>query len=196
MLNSSFVSFVVSLNLNILYVMRKILKGAFAVGLLSLALSSCSSNKAVRTVDNSTVKQVDVTRYMGQWYEIARYEHSFEKGMTHVKANYRLLSNGNIEVVNSGIKNGKFKVKKGKARQVSIKDPGKLEVSFFLWFYSDYYIMELDKDYNYAVVGSSSDKYLWILSRTPQIEDSLKQSLLTKISERGYDTISLYFVPQ
>lgn len=196
MLNSSFVSFVVSLNLNILYVMRKILKGAFAVGLLSLALSSCSSNKAVRTVDNSTVKQVDVTRYMGQWYEIARYEHSFEKGMTHVKANYRLLSNGNIEVVNSGIKNGKFKVKKGKARQVSIKDPGKLEVSFFLWFYSDYYIMELDKSYNYAVVGSSSDKYLWILSRTPQIEDSLKQSLLTKISERGYDTISLYFVPQ
>lgn len=176
--------------------MKKISKGAFAVGLLSLALSSCSSNKAVRTVDNSTVKQVDVTRYMGQWYEIARYEHSFEKGMTHVKANYRLLSNGNIEVVNSGIKDGKFKVKKGKARQVSIKDPGKLEVSFFLWFYSDYYIMELDKNYNYAVVGSSSDKYLWILSRTPQIEDSLKQSLLTKISERGYDTISLYFVPQ
>lgn len=196
MLNNSFVSFVVSLNLNILYVMRKISKGAFAVGLLSLALSSCSSNKAVRTVDNSTVKQVDVTRYMGQWYEIARYEHSFEKGMTHVKANYRLLSNGNIEVVNSGIKDGRFKVKNGKARQVSIKDPGKLEVSFFLWFYSDYYIMELDKNYNYAVVGSSSDKYLWILSRTPQIEDSLKQSLLTKISERGYDTISLYFVPQ
>ncbi len=196
MLNNPFVSFVVSLSLNILYVMKKISKGAFAVGLLSLALSSCSSNKAVRTVDNSTVKQVDVTRYMGQWYEIARYEHSFEKGMTHVKANYRLLSNGNIEVVNSGIKDGKFKVKKGKARQVSIKDPGKLEVSFFLWFYSDYYIMELDKNYNYAVVGSSSDKYLWILSRTPQIEDSLKQSLLTKISERGYDTISLYFVPQ
>jgi lipocalin len=176
--------------------MKKILKNVIAIGLLMFVTSSCSSNKSVKTVDNSTVKQVDVTRYMGQWYEIARYDHSFEEGLTHVKANYRLLSNGKIEVINSGIKDGKFKVKKGKARQISIKDPGKLEVSFFLWFYSDYYIMELDKNYNYVVVGSSSDKYLWILSRTPQLDESIKQDLLTKISERGYDTTALYFVPQ
>lgn len=176
--------------------MKKILQSVFAIGLLSLGLSSCSSNKSMQAVDNSTVRELDVTRYMGQWYEIARYDHSFEEGLTHVKANYRLLPNGKIEVVNSGIKNGEFKMKKGKARQLSIKDPGKLEVSFFLWFYSDYYIMELDKNYNYVVVGSSSDKYLWILSRTPKLEESTKQNLLTKISERGYDTTALYFVPQ
>ncbi|MBQ2396049.1 MAG: lipocalin family protein [Bacteroidales bacterium] len=176
--------------------MKRFFKNAIASGLLMFVVASCSSNKSVQSVDNSTIKQLDVTRYMGQWYEIARYDHSFEKGMTHVKANYRLLSNGKIEVTNSGMKDGKFKVKKGKARQVSIKDPGKLEVSFFLWFYSDYYIMELDKNYNYVVVGSSSDKYLWILSRTPQLDEDIKQSLLSKISERGYDTTALYFVPQ
>ena len=96
--------------------MKKILKSAIVIGLLMFVASSCSSNKSVKAVDNSTVQQLDVTRYMGQWYEIARYDHSFEEGMTHVKANYRLLSNGKIEVTNSGIKDGKFKVKKGKAK--------------------------------------------------------------------------------
>lgn len=71
--------------------MKKILKSVIAIGSLMFVATSCSSNKSVQTVDNSTVKQVDVTRYMGQWYEIARYDHSFEEGMTHVKANYRFL---------------------------------------------------------------------------------------------------------
>lgn len=148
-------------------------------------------------MNTTTVSNLDVNRFMGSWYEIARYEHSFEKGMTHVKANYSLLPDGTIRVLNSGIKNGKKKEIEGKARKKKGSNSNsKLEVSFFLWFYSDYFVFELDDNYQYAVIGSSSDKYLWILSRTPQLPQSTINDLLIKIKKRGYDTSKLYFVPQ
>ena len=148
-------------------------------------------------MNTTTVSNLDVNRFMGSWYEIARYEHSFEKGMTHVKANYSLLPDGTIRVLNSGMKNGKKKEIEGKARKKKGGDSNsKLEVSFFLWFYSDYFVFELDDNYQYAVIGSSSDKYLWILSRTPQLPQSTINDLLVKIKKRGYDTSKLYFVPQ
>lgn len=148
-------------------------------------------------MNTTTVSNLDVNRFMGSWYEIARYEHSFEKGMTHVKANYSLLPDGTIRVLNSGIKNGKKKEIEGKARKKKDSNSNsKLEVSFFLWFYSDYFVFELDDNYQYAVIGSSSDKYLWILSRTPQLPQSTINDLLIKIKKRGYDTSKLYFVPQ
>lgn len=148
-------------------------------------------------MNTTTVSNLDVNRFMGSWYEIARYEHSFEKGMTHVKANYSLLPDGTIRVLNSGMKNGKKKEIEGKARKKKDSNSNsKLEVSFFLWFYSDYFVFELDDNYQYAVIGSSSDKYLWILSRTPQLPQSIINDLLIKIKKRGYDTSKLYFVPQ
>lgn len=148
-------------------------------------------------MNTTTVSNLDVNRFMGSWYEIARYEHSFEKGMTHVKANYSLLPDGTIRVLNSGMKNGKKKEIEGKARKKKGSNSNsKLEVSFFLWFYSDYFVFELDDNYQYAVIGSSSDKYLWILSRTPQLPQSTINNLLVKIKKRGYDTSKLYFVPQ
>ncbi|MEE0894669.1 MAG: lipocalin family protein, partial [Bacteroidales bacterium] len=148
-------------------------------------------------MNTTTVSNLDVNRFMGSWYEIARYEHSFEKGMTHVKANYSLLPDGTIRVLNSGMKNGKKKEIEGKARKKKDSNSNsKLEVSFFLWFYSDYFVFELDDNYQYAVIGSSSDKYLWILSRTPQLPQSTINDLLIKIKKRGYDTSKLYFVPQ
>lgn len=148
-------------------------------------------------MNTTTVSNLDVNRFMGSWYEIARYEHSFEKGMTHVKANYSLLPDGTIRVLNSGMKNGKKKEIEGKARKKKGSNSNsKLEVSFFLWFYSDYFVFELDDNYQYAVIGSSSDKYLWILSRTPQLPQSTINDLLIKIKKRGYDTSKLYFVPQ
>ena len=148
-------------------------------------------------MNTTTVSNLDVNRFMGSWYEIARYEHSFEKGMTHVKANYSLLPDGTIRVLNSGMKNGKKKEIEGKARKKKGGDSNsKLEVSFFLWFYSDYFVFELDDNYQYAVIGSSSDKYLWILSRTPHLPQSTINDLLVKIKKRGYDTSKLYFVPQ
>ena len=166
----------------------------FLIGTIGI---SCQTNKNNKTMNTTTVSNLDVNRFMGSWYESARYEHSFEKGMTHVKANYSLLPDGTIRVLNSGMKNGKKKEIEGKARKKKGGDSNsKLEVSFFLWFYSDYFVFELDDNYQYAVIGSSSDKYLWILSRTPQLPQSTINDLLVKIKKRGYDTSKLYFVPQ
>ena len=142
-----------------------------SVFLISTIGISCQTNKNNKTMNTTTVSNLDVNRFMGSWYEIARYEHSFEKGMTHVKANYSLLPDGTIRVLNSGMKNGKKKEIEGKARKKKGSNSNsKLEVSFFLWFYSDYFVFELDDNYQYAVIGSSSDKYLWILSRTPKLQ--------------------------
>lgn len=171
-----------------------LLLSVFLIGTVGI---SCQTNKNNKTMNTTTVSNLDVNRFMGSWYEIARYEHSFEKGMTHVKANYSLLPDGTIRVLNSGMKNGKKKEIEGKARKKKNSNSNsKLEVSFFLWFYSDYFVFELDDNYQYAVIGSSSDKYLWILSRTPQLPQSIINDLLIKIKKRGYDTSKLYFVPQ
>ena len=161
-----------------------------------LAHSSCHANNHIK-VNNSTVKELNIHRYMGKWYEIARYDHSFERGMTHVYTEYTLENDGKIRVLNKGIKNGKPKEIVGKGKQPNPKEyPGRLKVSFFLWFYGDYYIMELDKDYRYALVGSSSDKYLWILSRTPEMTKAQLDGLLQNIARRGYDLSKLIFVEQ
>ena len=161
-----------------------------------LVHSSCQTNKHV-SINTSTVKVLNIPHFMGKWYEIARYDHTFEKGMTHVTAEYSLESNGKIRVINRGIKNGKPKEIVGKAKQPDpVEYPGRLKVSFFLWFYSDYYILELDKDYQYALIGSSSDKYLWILSRTPELPKDILDKLLANIKQRGYDLSRLVYVEQ
>lgn len=178
--------------------MKKYCKFLFACPIVAalLAHSSCQSYSSMK-IDNSTVKELDVPRFMGKWYEIARYDHSFEKGMTHVIAEYTLEENGRIRVVNKGMKEGELKEIVGKGKQPEPEEyPGQLKVSFFLWFYADYYIMELDKDYQYALVGSSSDKYLWILSRTPKMEKVQLDKLLNNLIQRGYDISKLIFVEQ
>ena len=148
------------------------------------------------TIDNSTVSVFDVRRFMGKWYEIARYDHRFEKGMTHVAATYSLQENGSIKVKNEGYKNGKHKEVEGRAKQPNPADPGKLKVSFFLWFYSDYYVLDIDPDYRYVLIGSSSDKYLWIMSRDKTLSKEKQAELLDKLRVRGYDTEKLLFVDQ
>lgn len=145
--------------------------------------------------DTHTVSSLDVTRYMGLWYEIARYENSFERDMTGVTATYTLLPDGKIQVENVGYRNGVKKRAVGHAFLPDAVQPGKLKVSFFLWFYSDYYVLELDSDnYSYALVGSSSDKYLWILSRTPSLKKETKDKLIASIKNRGYDVEKLVFL--
>lgn len=158
--------------------------------LLCLAPCSCKAQK----FDNSTVKSLDLERYLGSWYEIARFDHSFERGLTNAKAYYSLNSDGTISVTNSGIKNGKAKESVGKAKLT--KTVGRLRVSFFGPFYSDYRVMMLSKDYSYALVGSKSSKYLWILSRTPEIPENTLQIILDVASGRGYDTDKLIWVEQ
>ncbi|MCX5778767.1 MAG: lipocalin family protein [Elusimicrobia bacterium] len=137
-----------------------------------------------------TVDYVDVARYMGTWYEIAKFPQWFEKGLVGVTANYTLLPNGKVRVLNSGYKNdfnGKYKKAKGKAWIVDKKTNAKLKVSFFWPFAGDYWIIELGKEYEYAVVGDASRKYLWILSRPPHMDESLYSEILQRIKNKGFD---------
>ena len=147
--------------------------------------------------DNSTVKEFDLSRYLGEWYEIARYDHSFERGMDNTMAQYILQDDGKVVVLNTGWENGKFKLAEGKAKYPDPKDdPGALRVSFFWFFYSDYNVMMVDKDYQISLVGSKAQKYLWILSRTPVPDPDLLQMVLEEAERRGYDTSDLIWVDQ
>ncbi len=147
--------------------------------------------------DNSPVRSLDLSRYLGTWYEIARFDHSFERGLENVTAEYLLRDDGKIDVINSGWKEGKYKVAEGKARQPDPKtDPAHLEVSFFLFFYSDYNVLMIDEGYDVALVGSGSPKYLWILSRTPAVPTEVLESLTAEAERRGYDTSRLIWVDQ
>lgn len=144
------------------------------------------------TVDNSVVDSLDVNRYLGEWYEIARYDHRFERGMENTRAIYSMRDDGMIDVINTGVKDGERKESKGKAKLTDT--PALLRVSFFGPFYSDYRVMMLDADYQYALIGSGSDDYLWILSRKPSLTDSVKQQVIKEAQRRGYDTSKLIWV--
>lgn len=145
------------------------------------------------------IKDLDRERYLGTWYEIARFPHSFEKGLVGVTATYSMRSDGKIKVENAGFMNsldGERKVALGKAKLAGKPTDGHLKVSFFLFFYADYFIMDLDPEYRWALIGSKSDKYLWILSRTPQLDDQTYNMILNKARGLGYDLKLLYKVPQ
>lgn len=136
------------------------------------------------------VSSVDLTRYAGTWYEIARLPNRFEKKCADsVTATYTLRSDGKVDVTNRCRKSsGEFTTAKGKAKIVDETTNAKLKVTFFWPFYGDYWILELGQDYEYAVVGDPSRKYLWILSRTPVIDEDLYQELLTRAAEQGFKT--------
>jgi lipocalin len=164
---------------------------------LSITIASCKSQQTM--IDKSVVQEFDIESYLGRWYEIARYDHRFERGLVGVTANYSFRDDGKIKVVNAGFKgslDGPRSEANGKAKIPDPKVPAKLKVSFFWFFYGDYYVMELDDNYQWALVGSSADTYLWILSRTPQIDDSLYRDLLERLTKRGYDVDKLIKVQQ
>lgn len=156
-------------------------------------LFSAFGLEAQNIYDNSVIG-VDLNRYLGSWYEIARFDHGFERGMYATKANYTLNEDGTIEVVNSGYKKGKFKMSVGKAKTTDTS--GLLRVSFFGPFYSDYRVLMLDPDYRYALVGSKSKNYLWILSRTPYLHIDDIDLLLNEAESRGYEVTDLIWVDQ
>ena len=162
---------------------------------MALSALSCYAEPKVE-IDNSTISKFDTERYMGRWYEIARYDHRFERNLEYCEALYTPLSNGKIEVKNSGMDTSTGRIKESIGKAHAGKKTGQLRVSFFLFFYSDYNILALDKGYNWALVGSSSPNYLWILSRTPQLDQSTLNHILTIAENRGYDTSKLIFVKQ
>ena len=150
-----------------------------------------------RDYDNTPIDNLDLGRYLGMWYEIARFDHRFERDMENVTAEYLLRDDGKIDVINSGWRNGRLKVANGKARQTEpVSDPAHLEVSFFGPFYNDYNILMVDKNYKVALVGSKSPNYLWILSRTPRLSDQILNVILDEAQSRGYDTGKLIWVHQ
>ncbi len=145
----------------------------------------------------TTANRVDLNKYLGTWYEIARFEHFFEKGCKNVTANYSLLEDEKIRVINTctKIETNKKKEAKGVAYATDITN-SKLKVSFFRPFYGDYWIIDLDKDYKYALVGSPSREYLWILSRTKTIDENTQKSLLNIASKKGFDTTKFIWTIQ
>ena len=169
----------------------------FLIAFLFFIITGGCQNKKSEDMNTSTVKELDLQRYLGTWYEIARFDHRFERGLAGVTATYSMRDDGKIRVLNQGYKNtldGELSVAEGKAKFTA--EPGKLKVSFFWIFYADYLVMELDENYQWALIGSKSDKYLWILSRTPKLEESVKKLILEKAQNRGYDTSKLIWVEQ
>jgi apolipoprotein D and lipocalin family protein len=160
-----------------------------------LLLTSCASRGPV-IAPPEVVPQVDLTRYIGTWYEIASFPQRFQKGCTDSRADYRLRDDGKIEVLNSCFRNGKMDTAKGKAWVKDKSTNAKLKVSFFWPFRGDYWIIELGKDYEYAVVSAPSRKYLWILSRTPQMEEQRYEEIVGRLKERGFDIAKLNRTPQ
>lgn len=159
-----------------------------------MALFVCSACSAQKVDNAPTTAPFSLDKYLGSWYEIARFDHVFERGLSHSTAQYTLRADGKVDVLNSGIKDGKPKDVNGKAKLTDT--PTILKVSFFGPFYSDYRILLLDSDYQWVLVGGSSAKYLWILARTPQLEDSVKKQILAEATKRGYDVNKLIWVEQ
>ncbi|WP_224757884.1 MULTISPECIES: lipocalin family protein [unclassified Alistipes] len=163
---------------------------------ISLLIVGVVYGAGTDNVDRRTVRVFDLERYMGDWYEIARYDHRFERGLMEVRATYRLRDDGRVDVLNSGtsLHGERRKSARGKARLTG--QPGRLQVSFFWFFYSDYNVMELGDDYDWALVGSRSAKYLWIMSRTPRLPVPTLNRILRLAERRGYKTSGLIFVDQ
>ena len=138
----------------------------------------------------AVVTNVEIERYLGTWYEIARYPNRFQKGCVAVTADYSLRDDGKIRVVNAcrkGSPDGPIKRIEGKAWVVDRETNAKLRVQFFWPFWGAYWIIDLGKDYEYAVVGHPKRKYLWILSRTPEMSPEPYQAIVERLIEQGYD---------
>lgn len=154
-----------------------------------MTLNACSSVNNI-----PTAKNVNLKRYMGKWYEIARFETSFQQGKFDSCAEYVLLDNGTVLITNSATdKNGKRTYAKARGYAPNPKDTSRLRISFFRPFYSDYLILALDSDYNWSLVGSTGKEYLWILSRTPVLPQNTINYIMQIAQNLGYDTSSLMF---
>jgi apolipoprotein D and lipocalin family protein len=141
-----------------------------------------------------TVPSVDLQKYMGKWYEIAAFPQRFEKGCHCTAAEYEMTDKGYVRVINTCRKDspdGKVSQAKGKAFVVKGSNNAKLRVQFFWPFRGDYWIIDLAEDYGYAVVGAPDRKYLWILSRTPQLDPVLYQNIVDRVARKGFDISKL-----
>jgi len=166
----------------------------FLAGFALVAPSRAADAPPLEVVDS-----VDLDRYLGLWYEIASYPAWFQKNCTAVTADYSLREDGLIKVVNScrkGSLDGKLKQSTGRAKVVAGSNNAKLKVSFFGPFWGNYWIIDLDPDYEWAVVGVPGRKYLWILSRSPQMDQAVYDGIISRLEAQRYDPARLNRTPQ
>jgi apolipoprotein D and lipocalin family protein len=159
--------------------------------ILALPASAIAEERALPPL--RTVSQVDLPRYMGRWFEISSFPQRFQKGCTATTAQYSLREDGKVSVLNKcriGGPNGKLKEAKGTAYAVD-ETNSKLRVSFFWPFFGDYWIVELGGNYEYAVVGAPDRDYLWILSRSPQMNRNTYSSILQRLRAQHFDISKL-----
>ena len=145
------------------------------------------------------VQNFDLERYLGTWYEIARLDHHFEKGLSQVSATYSKRKDGGIDVLNRGLKSqsGEWKEARGRAYFIDEPNVARLRVTFFWPFYAGYNLIEIDhENYNFALVCGPDREYLWILARTRQLDDPIVQQLIVKAQALNFDTDKLIFVEQ
>ena len=163
------------------------------LGIMSLALGGCLG------IPQSVVpvKAFDLDKYLGKWYEIARLDHSFERGLEQVSAEYSLLKGGGIQVKNSGfsVEKNKWRTAVGKAFFIRESNEGYLKVSFFGPFYGSYIVFELDQEnYQHAFICGPNTSYLWFLSRTPEVDEKLMAQFIEKARDLGFETDKLIYV--
>lgn len=165
------------------------------IALIGILLAGClGSPDGVVAIDG-----FDKQRYLGRWYEVARLDHSFERGLSNVTAEYSLREDGGIRVINRGYSSeaSAWQEAEGRAYFIADEQQGHLKVSFFGPFYGSYIIFEMDKaDYQYAFVAGNSTDYLWLLAKTPTISPLLREQFIKKITNLGFDSEVLIFVDQ
>ncbi|GAB5498386.1 MAG: lipocalin family protein [Pseudohongiellaceae bacterium] len=175
--------------------MNHTLKTRILLPLFCLLLSACLGMPETVT----PVQGFELERYLGSWYEIARLDHSFERGLDNVTARYAMREDGGVEVVNRGYsaEDGEWEEARGKAYFVNEPSEGYLKVSFFGPFYGAYVIFELDKqDYDYAFVSGPNTSFLWFLSRTPTVPQALIDEFMAEAEQKGFDTDEIILVNQ
>ena len=159
---------------------------------VAFALAGCTGiPEGIEPVEN-----FELEPYLGTWYEIARLDHRFERGLSNVTANYTLRDDGGVAVLNRGYRTdkGEWDQAEGKAYFIDDTSVGRLKVSFFGPFYGAYNVFALGENYEYSMVAGPDRSYLWILAREPQVPEDLLDVLLARAEEAGYDTSELIFV--
>ena len=180
---------------------RKTIAALGAIVLTGTALGGCATLFSKHPVGNQAVPQpakpVELSRYLGRWYEVARYEQGFQKDCDAVTADYALRADGMISVINTCRKpGGAIKQSRGKVKVVDTATGAKLKVSFFGPFYGDYWVLDRADDYSWAIVGEGSGRYLWLLSRDPSPGEARLGAMIARAGALGYDTTMLRITKQ
>jgi len=170
------------------------MKKSLACIALTLLLSGCMGGPVGNTAVPQPAQSVELSKYLGRWYELARYEASFQKGCEAVTADYSLNADGTIKVLNTcrqDAVDGALKSASGEAYVVEGTNNAKLRVSFFWPFYGNYWVLDHAADYSWSIVGEPSGKYLWILARDAKVPDEQMTQLIGRVKALGYNTALL-----